>query len=204
MFTISKSLVDSWSYLFDCAEGQEEAAEAEFRKVLCRMDTGSTYTQMGHDFEAEVYKAAAGIPRRPHTHWEPGIQKVANIVRGAQFQVRTARMICVDGMDFQIRGVLDALMAGIIYDVKFKVKSFDRLELAGTYMESAQHPFYFYMVPEAYEFQYLVSDGEDLYKEVYRPEDREGEAAAIIRRFIRSLDSMGMMDLYRQYWTAKA
>ena len=63
--------------------------------------------------------------------------------------------------------ILDALKAGTIYDVKYLNKSMGSAELAWKYLESAQHPAYFYIVPEAHEFKYLVSDGKDLYIEQY-------------------------------------
>lgn len=104
-------------------------------------------------------------------------------------------------MTFLCYGILDALCAGVISDVKYKQKSFGSLDLAGNYLDSAQHPMYFYIVPEAYEFRYLVSDGTDLYKEVYRRGECR-DIAEIITDFISSITSLGLLDEYKRHWLA--
>lgn len=105
-------------------------------------------------------------------------------------------------MTFIAYGILDVLKAGTIYDVKFKSRNFKDVELAGTYLESPQHPMYFYIVPEAREFVYLVSDGSDLYTERYTP-DTSRPISDIIGEFILSITSMGLLDTYKEKWLAK-
>ena len=202
-YLITQSLLSAWGYMFDCFEGCEDDAREEFIKTLRREEKPTTpEMQNGIDFEDAVYAEAAGRPRKAYPAWEKGISKVAAIVRGAPVQVRAKRPITVDGMDFLIYGVLDALKAGTIYDVKFKNKSFNSLDLAGDFMNSPQHPAYFYLVPEATEFRYLVSDGSDIYIEPYT---REGTPfiGDIIHDFIESIRSMGLMELYKEKWLAK-
>ena len=202
-YLMTQSLISAWAYCFDCCEGSEEEAWGAFLRVLRREPSEPTKAmQNGLDFEREVYKAAAGVSRPLHEKWEQGIQAAARMLRGAQVQVRVSREIQVEGMTFLVYGVLDALKAGVIYDVKFLNKSFANVELAGKYLDSAQHPFYFYLVPEAYEFNYLVSDGEDLYKETYyRGQVRSTEE--IIQEFIHSISEYGLLPLYQEKWLAK-
>lgn len=201
-YLITKSLLSSWAYMFDCREGSEEDAKEAFLFALRREKTEpSDAIQNGIEFENEVYSVVAGAKRAPHHKWENGIQAVASEIKGAALQVRVSREIEVRGMTFFAYGILDALKAGTISDVKFKNKPFKDLELAGTYLNDPQHPMYFYLVPEAHEFQYLVSDGDELYKERYTPEDTR-PISSFIAEFIDSISSMGLLDLYKEKWMA--
>lgn len=202
-YLITQSLLSSWMYMFDCFEGGEEDAKADFLRTLNREKAEPSEAMLnGIEFENAVYAAAAGLRRPPHPKWESGIQRVAAIVRGAPVQVRVQRDIEVAGMTFIAYGILDVLKAGTIYDVKFKSRNFKDVELAGTYLESPQHPMYFYIVPEAREFVYLVSDGSDLYTERYTP-DTSRPISDIIGEFILSITSMGLLDTYKEKWLAK-
>ena len=104
-------------------------------------------------------------------------------------------------MTFLVYGILDALQAGVIYDVKFRNKSLGSEDIYGKYLNSPQHPAYFYIVPEATEFRYLVSDGEELYQEVYARENTRF-IGDIIAEFISSLESMDLLERYKQNWVA--
>lgn len=202
-YLITQSLLSTWNYMFSCYEGNAEAAKQDFLQALNRIPTKTTEAmECGKAFEQEVYTAAAGLPRKPHPEWEPGIQQIASIIKGAAIQVRQSREIEIAGNVFLVYGILDALKAGTIYDVKFCSQPFKDVELAGRYMESCQHPAYFYIVPEAAEFQYLVSDGADLYIERYLRNDTPYIGNAIAE-FMQFLDSAGLMGTYKEKWLAK-
>lgn len=202
-YLITQSLLSSWAYIFNCRDGYEDDALADFMRTLNREESEPTEAMLdGIAFENEVYKEASGTRRTPHNKWESGIKKVAAYVRGAQYQVRVSRELTIGDMTFLCYGVLDCLHAGVISDVKYKVKSFGSLDLAGYYLDSPQHPMYFFLVPEAYEFRYLVSDGEDIYKEEYRPADCR-DIRDIITEFIQSITEMGLLTLYKEKWLAK-
>lgn len=202
-YLITHTLLSSWSYVFSCWEDGKESAYDDFLRTLNRVPTEETDAMRdGRAFEDEVYKEAAGLPRKPHPKWESGIKKVAAYIRNAPVQVRVKREIQVDGVTYLVYGILDALKAGVIYDVKYVTKSFGSVDLPGKYLDSSQHPAYFYMVPEAYEFNYLVSDGTDLYKETYTPANTR-PIADIISEFIRSIDGMGLLALYKEKWLAR-
>ncbi len=203
---ITQSLVSAWAYMFDCKEGQEEAAREEFERTL-RREKGETSEAMqaGIDFEDAVYAEAAGVERVAATPWEPGVKTLANIIRGAQVQVKLSRPITVDGEEYLVYGILDALLAGTIFDVKFTTArgGLGGRDFYGKYLNSPQHPFYFYLAPEALDFKYLVSDGEEVYIETYRPNECRS-AEAVIREFIRSITELGYLGAYRQYWRAQS
>ncbi len=197
-YLMTHSLLGSWSYVYSCWEGKEDEAMADFERTLRRERSEPSEAMLnGIEFEREVYKAAAGIERTEHKKWENGIQAVATVIKGAPVQVKLSRNIEVCGVNFLLYGVLDALKAGIIFDVKFS-KSYD----VGKYLDGTQHPTYLALVPEAYEFHYLVSNGDDVFTEVYRRKDVR-PIEEIIPQFMTSIESMGFLPLYKEKWLAK-
>lgn len=201
MLLITQSLLSSWGYMFNCWEDGQEQAKEDFMRSLNREPIPANEAmQAGIDFERAVYAEAAGQPHPDYPKWESGIRQVADIIRGGQVQVNLRRPITVDGTRFLIHGVLDVLKAGIIYDVKYKVKSFGSLDLAGSYVDSPQHPAYFYLVPEAREFRYLVSDGTDLYIETYARQNT-AYIGDLIAEFVTSIKAMGLYELYTEKWS---
>ena len=232
-YKITKSLIESWYYVHDCWEGcEDDAMESFLRALRCEPEDLTEEQQQniqnGHDFETLI-EHIANDRFIPKLEWEKdkdgnliiepnsgepmahqvypktyrAAYELAQLVKGAQFQVRIQKPITVNGMDFEIVGVLDALREGTIFDFKFKNKSFGSLDLAGDYLDSAQHPFYFYLVPEARKFLYMVSDGNDIYIEQYFPEETRS-AEEIIAEFILFLESSNLMDEYKAHWQIAA
>lgn len=201
-YLITQSLLSAWSYAHTCFESCAEEAYEEFLNALNRIPKETTpEMQNGIDFENEVYKEAAGTPRVPNPSWENGIKAVATAIKGAQTQVKAQRECTVGNKTLLVYGILDALKAGVISDVKFSNGSFGSAELAGKYLNASQHSAYFYIVPEAYRFDYLVSDGEDLYTETYtRSNTRPFEEIAA--EFLNSIEAMGLMSVYEEKWLA--
>ncbi|MCH5186806.1 MAG: hypothetical protein J1F63_00280 [Oscillospiraceae bacterium] len=202
-YLITQTLIGSWNYMHSCREECQKDAYNDFLRTLNRIPQETTPAmQNGIDFENEVYKAAAGISRTAHPKWESGINAVAAIIKGAPVQVKAQRELTIGSMDLLVYGIMDAIKAGKIYDVKFSNKSFSSVDLAGKYLDSPQHPTYFYLEPEAQEFQYLVSDGVDLYTEVYtRGNSRPFKEIA--EEFLSSLDAMNLLDAYKENWEAR-
>ena len=185
---ITKTLLDSWAYTFDCAEGYEEEAMADFITTLKREPIEETDAiRNGKEFEKLCEEIATGkftpefVPQgngvNPNTgevmgfdrypKWYAGAKKIADIVKGGQWQVHVDTDLHVAGRDLWLHGFIDVLKAGVIYDIKFKSKSFNGLDLYGSYRNHSQHSAYLRCLPEAYEFVYLVSDGDELYMEAY-------------------------------------
>lgn len=199
-YLITQSLLSAWSYAHTCYESCAEEAYEEFLNAINRVPKEATpEMQNGIDFENEVYKEAAGVPRTPHPYWENGIKAVATVIKGAQTQVKAQRECTVGKKTLLVYGILDALRAGVICDVKFSNKSFNSAEIAGKYLDSSQHPTYFYLVPEAYRFEYLVSDGEDIYTESYTRENAR-QFEEIAAEFLDSIEAMGLMSIYEKKW----
>ncbi len=223
-FLITQSLIGSWNYMMNCREEYQETAYNDFLNTLNRIPKETTpEMQNGIDFENLVYALAKGaktcgyMPATDPSIWEPqdglvpfdvkdhkwyrGARAVATIIKGASVQVKAQRELTLGSMSFLVYGILDALKAGVIYDVKFSNKGFGSADLAGKYLDSPQHPTYFYLIPEAREFNYLVSDGVDVYTETYTPSITR-PFKEIVEDFITSLEAMHLLDTYKEKWAA--
>lgn len=201
---ITQSLLSSWLYTFDCMEGCEEDANADFLRTLRRepMAEPTKAIENGIAFEKCVY-ALAKDPNdiTVYPAWHQAAGRIADIIRGGQIQVKVQRDIVVDGETYLLYGILDALKAGTIYDVKWSEKGFGSAEMAGKYLASPQHPAYLYCVPGAFKFVYLCSDGESLYTETYT-RAQTLDIAEIIRNFRQDIRLRGLEALYMEKWRA--
>lgn len=197
---ITKTLLDSWAYTFDCYEGGEEDAMNDFLKTLNREPIEENEAiANGKAFEKLVEDMAEGREVSPGK-WNEGARKCAEIVKGGQWQVHVDTDLTVGGREFWLHGFCDVVKAGVIYDIKFKQKSFGGLDLYGSYRNHSQHSAYLRCLPEAYEFVYLVSDGEELYTEAYtRQTCRPIEE--IIQEFMNWLESKPeLLKIYEEKW----
>ena len=197
---ITKTLLDSWAYTFDCYEGGEEDAMNDFLKTLNREPIEENEAiANGKAFEKLVEDMAEGREVSPGK-WNEGARKVAEIVKGGQWQVHVETDLTVGGRQFWLHGFCDVVKAGVIYDIKFKSKGFGGLDLYGSYRTHSQHSAYLRCLPEAYEFVYLVSDGEELYTEAYtRQTCRPIEE--IIQEFMNWLESKPeLLKIYEEKW----
>lgn len=197
---ITKTLLDSWAYMCDHSNGEPEKRD-EFITLLKREQTPPNEAQQaGLDFENLVMRLSNGEQIDPTVKNYAGAKKIAEIVQGGQWQVHVDTDITVDGREFWLHGFCDVVKAGMIYDVKFKTKSFGSLDLWGSYRHSSQHSAYLRCLPEAYGFLYLVSDGEDLYTEGYdRKNSRPIEE--IIHEFLEWLKTEPeLLQMYNERW----
>lgn len=204
-YEITKSLIEAWNYCYSCYESVAGEAYQSFLATLRREKTElSENAQNGVNFENDVYALVHGFPKSQDTpdNWMHGEMLVAEELAGAELQVKLKRELHCYGMDFLVVGVLDALRAGVIKDVKFSNTGFSSADLQGKYLDCSQHSAYFYLAPEAYRFDYIISDGEDKYIESYYPHSTR-PFPEIVEEFMRSLDDMGLMDVYKQYWQIK-
>ena len=131
----------------------------------------------------------------PENHkWYKPVMELSELLNGSQQQVSIKRDIVVNNICFELHGILDFLKAGIIYDTKFSKHYY-----LNKYLKSPQHPTYFYLVPEAYEFQYLSCDGSYIYIEKYRPDDTS-PIEVTIRQFMRFLRTQHLIETYTSIW----
>ena len=198
MLKITQSLLSAWEYTYSCREECHDDAFNSFLDTINKVKQEPTEAMInGLAFESEVYREASGMSRDIHPQWELGIMKTATIIRGGQYQVKADRDITVAGHEFKIIGVLDVLKAGTIYDVKFLNKSFHSADVVNKYLHSPQHPAYFYLIPEAFQFKYIVCDGNDIYTEPYTIKNTR-YIGDIIEEFVSFLKDCGLWKVYKE------
>ena len=197
-YLITQSLLSAWTWMFH-AYDTDEAEEAFLRALRREPSEDSDAKKSGREFESLCYSFAddAGVEHP----WASGAKDIGEIIKGGARQVVCSSPLTVKGEDFLVYGIMDAVKAGVIYDIKFSTKSFGSVDLAGKYLDSPQHPTYFYLAPYAYEFKYLVSDGEDVYIEPYRRKDTK-PLTDIMSNFIDYLKFTKLWDEYTTYWRA--
>lgn len=200
-YMITHSLLSSWLYAMKDNPYEDATTEkdpyAEFLKTLNREPTETTEAmQNGIDFEDLVTAILKGNAN-PENKWYEAAFNVAKRIRGGILQCRASKEIEVNGYKILLYGRLDALLAGVIYDIKFS-KSYD----VGKYIDSTQHPTYFELLPEAKEFTYLVSNGTNVWPETYR-RDESQDIKIIIADFLAWLSAQGLLELYKEKWLAK-
>lgn len=190
-YRITQTLLSNWLYIYKLEDGGYE----KFLKCLNREKEPPTKAMLdGIRFEGCVNSVLDGAPIGEDHEWYKPVKQLAKYLNGSQQQVTLFREIEVDGITFLLHGVLDFLKAGIIYDTKFS-KTYH----LNKYLDSPQHPMYFALVPEAYEFQYIICDGKYVYRERYYPEDVV-PIETTIHQFISFLKNNGLFDIYCEKW----
>lgn len=221
-YMITHSLLSSWLYSMKenpfADATTEDTSKEDFLRVLRREPTPVTEAmQNGIEFEnlvteicnfnEPVQTSLIGTPPSLESllpsavrsnPWFEAALKVAGYARGGQFQCTASKRVTLQGMELLLYGRLDVLRAGHIYDIKFS-KTYDR----GKYIDSTQHPMYMELVPAAMDFSYLVSNGTDVWTETYR-RDETPSIYPIIADFLRWLEAVGLMAVYKQHWGARA
>ena len=201
-YLLTHSLLSSWLYAMkdDPYEDAttEKDAYAEFMATLRRERTPTTEAmQNGIDFEDLVTAITHGAGDTSND-WYKAAAEVARILDGSLLQVTAQKEIQVGGTSILLYGRLDALKAGIIRDIKFSRK-YDR----GKYIKSTQHPVYLEIVPEATAFEYVVSNGSEVWTERYEREDTPS-IIPTIEAFLDWLRDTGNMEIYQEKWMAKS
>lgn len=191
-FLLTQSLLSSWQYALKGGEWDD------FLSTLRRERKPQSKAMLdGIRFENMVHAVSEGAEIGPDQEWYSPVVEICEIVTQGQYQVKASRPLVVDGVEFVCYGILDFLKAGVIYDTKFS-----RTYRVGKYLDSPQHPMYFYLCPEVRRFEYIISDGNYVYREVYLPEDTE-PIEKTIRQFMSWLDKTNLVGLYCQNWRSK-
>lgn len=192
-YLITQSLLSSWLYIYKSDDGYDD-----FLKTLHKEPIQPTRAMLaGQRFENCLNSVLNGAEIEPTHEWYKPIMELYPVLQSAQQQVALSKQVTVEGTEFVLYGVLDFLKAGVIYDTKFS-KSYH----VGKYLNSPQHPMYFALVPEAYEFTYLICDGEYIYKETYRPDEVE-PIERTIKYFLEFLENLNLMGIYKENWRSK-
>lgn len=189
-FHLTQSLLSAWQYSFILEDGYES-----FLKALNRIQEPPNEKMLkGIEFENCVNSVLNGAYIPEKHKWYKPVMQLAEYLAGSQQQVMLKRPVIIDSVYFELFGVLDFLRAGIIYDTKFSTSYH-----LNKYLQSPQHPMYFYLVPEAREFQYLSCDGNFIYKEIYRPENTV-PIEVTIKQFMNFLDHHNLIETYTSIW----
>ena len=190
---VSKSLLDSWLWVFKKDDGYED-----FLRTLDHKPMQMNQAMLdGQRFENCVNGVLDGNPIPEDHEWYKGVTTMAEYLEGAQQQVELYADAVVDGYPVLLHGILDYLRAGVIYDCKFS-KSYH----LNKYLNSSQHPMYLALVPKASRFEYLSSDGTWMYKEVY-PRDIVEPIEVTIHQFYGWLKQQGLFEYYKIEWSGK-
>ena len=196
-YLITPSLLNSWLYLYRAFEGYEDAAFEDFKRTLHReRSVPNEAMQAGIDFENAVVAAADGAQAKNQC-----VADIADIVRGGVTQVVLYQDKHIAGIDFLLYGRLDYIKAGTIFDIKYS-KNYE----VGKFLNSAQHPFYLEICPGAREFEYLISNGNDVFREKYRRSGAELLGRSLedyIIEFVEFLRASGLLGLYFEKWKAR-
>lgn len=203
-FLMTHSLLSAWLYAMKGNPYEDATTERdpyeEFLTVLRREKTETTPAmQNGIDFEnmvTAIIEGAAPAPLGEHDEWYEAAQKVAAIMEGGPLQFKASKVITVNGIELVLYGRLDGLKAGVIRDTKFS-KSYSR----GKYIDSTQHPTYFEIVSEAVAFEYIISNGVEVWTERYEREETQS-IIPTIASFLDWLTAVGLMQVYQMHWEA--
>ena len=201
---ITQSLLSAWQYQYsgfdqygENGDEYREKASVDFLSTLRREPrTPSEAMQKGIDFEDLVISICSGEGDTEHK-WYKAAQEVAREVERGQFQVVATKELTVAGLDLLLYGRLDCLRAGRIKDIKYSSKY-----EVGKFFNSPQHPMYMEMIPEATQFDYVVSNGTRVWRETYR-RDECRPVQGLITDFIQYLEINGLMPLYQKYWESR-
>lgn len=201
MYLMTHSLLSSWLYAMKSSPYEDLTSErdayGDFLKTLRREPTETTQAmQNGIDFENMVTDIVNGVKVDSNEKWYDAACKVAKIVSGGQLQYKAKKQIVVFGIPILLYGRLDVLKAGEIIDIKFS-SGYER----GKYFDSTQHPVYLELIPEAYQFTYLITNGSDLWKETYRREETQS-IIPTIEYFLAYLKESGLWEEYAKHWEA--
>ena len=191
-FRITQSLLADFYWVFRKEDGYES-----FLKTLNREPKPVTQAMLdGTRFEGVLNSVLDGEIITPDHEWYSPITEMAEELQGSQQQVMLTANTRVEGVDFVLHGILDYLRAGHIWDCKFS-KRYD----IGKYhwSKTPQTAMYFALVPEAFDFTYIISDGNYVYRERY-PRDIVPPIEQTIKAFMEFLDKMNLVDTYCDKW----
>lgn len=202
-FLLTHSLLSSW--LFSMRDNPyadlttDKDSKAEFMATLRREKTPpNDAMEDGIAFEDLVLAITHGGGDVNDPWYRAAREAAVHVMDGAAQFKASKELVLSDGTKILLYGRIDWLKAGVIYDTKFS-RSYD----VGKYVDSTQHPVYFELIPEAYEFTYLISNGTALWPETYR-RDEAPDIKPIIEHFMDFLKAQGLYDLYCEKWVTLA
>lgn len=192
---VTKSLLDSFLFLFKKDDGYED-----FLRTLNREKVKPTTAMLlGQQYENVLNNVLNG-EKLPEDHeWYAPITEMSYELWGARQQVTLFADTVVDGQPFLLHGVLDYLRWSRIWDCKFS-KNYHLNKYF--WNDTTQTSMYLALVPEAYEFNYIISDGKWVYREKY-PRDIVPPIEPYISNFSKFIKQHGLWKTYVEHWEVK-
>lgn len=191
---VTKSLLDGWYWSYKRDDGYED-----FLRTLNREPLQPTKAMLdGVRYENVLNNVLNGEPITPEHEWYTPIVEMATELSGSQQQVNlyADSGITYNGVPILLHGVLDYLKAGHIYDCKFS-KTY---HLNKYYWEdTTQTAMYLALVPEAFDFTYIISDGKYVYRERY-PRDIVPPIEPTIIQFCKFLEKQNLWEIFERKW----
>ena len=199
---ITHSLLNTWNYLYNTYDEYRDIAYEDFAQVLYRNDIMPTRAMLaGREFEKLVSDIVSGREiERTHV-WITGASEIAAIIKPncKLTQTKVYKDMVINGVNYMLYGIPDWLGSGIIYDVKFKehINNYS----VGDYYDCTQHRMYFAIVDDVNKFEYLISDGKKVYREMYLREDCR-PIEQTIADFEKWLKLCNLWEVYIEKWQA--
>ena len=193
---VTKSLLDSWLYSFRKEDGYED-----FLRTLQREKTPPTQAMLdGTTYENMLNNILNGEPLYMDNEFYDVLCEMACELQGSAQQVALFADTVVDGVPTLLNGVLDYLIAGHIYDCKFT----SNYHLNKYHWEyTAQTGMYLALVPEAFDFTYIVCSKEKggyyVCREKY-PREIVPPIETTIRQFFTYLQSHDLWEIFEEKW----
>lgn len=191
---ITKSLLDAWYWSYKKEDGWDQ-----FLSVLNREPLQPTKAMLdGTRYENVLNNVLNGEPIAPDHEWYTPIVEMVLELSGSQQQVNlyADSGITYNGVPILLHGVLDYLKAGHIYDCKYS-KTY---HLNKYYWEdTTQTAMYLALVPEAFDFTYIISDGKWVYRERY-PRDIVPPIQPTIKQFLAYLEKQNLIEIFERKW----
>ena len=187
---ITQTLLSSYEWVFRKDDGYDS-----FLKTLNREKEPPTQAMLdGIRFENCLNSVLNGEQITEDHEWFYPITEMAQELQGARQQVTLFQEIQIEGQTFLLHGVLDYLREGHIWDCKFS-KTYH----LNKYLDSPQTPMYLALVPEAFDFTYIISDGTWVYRERY-PREIVPPIDNYIKNFMKFLKQHGLWETYLEKW----
>jgi len=186
LYKITASLLNSWQMIFDCEPEEELVTYDNFMRILRRERMAP---------KLDMLRVVDFIKQCENNK----IKNISNIIVNGSFQNYVERDYIVDDMNVRVSGLLDVLKEGIIYDIK----RVDDYELQDYYTDW-KPSVYFALVPEAYEFRFLIASGyNDEYLDILTEKytrDKAIHMRIVIKMFYNWLQDMKLFDVYKNNW----
>lgn len=170
-YLITQSLLNSWLWYINFTGDDDSKAEQDFSNTLNRMPIpDNIHMQRGRQFENDIQKYVIGslVHSENPDDYEMCVEEIAHIVTGGVWQVAGYIDMTINDIDYLLYGRADVLLGPTIFDIKC-VSKYE----PGKYFSSPQHKMYFACFPGTIQFEYLISDRKEVYRERYQREETE-------------------------------